>query len=106
MKILAALKHPAGVESVAANLVEPRFADKAAKALIEMGKITETEVAKYLSNTEKLVRKLACDVLAEVGTKGSIPEIRKMLSQEKESSVLDAGKNAIEKILIRAANDS
>lgn len=79
-----------------ARLLKDHFERKdAAEALIAMGSDVEKELTPYLSDLEPQVRQMAIEVLARIGTKASVPDLQRLLS---DRAVGLAAKQAIQLI--------
>jgi predicted Zn finger-like uncharacterized protein len=77
MQTLGELRDERGVVPVAARLLNFFEREEAARALIAMGPMVEKTVLTGLSNQDAAVRKLVCLILAEVGTKASLSQLKR-----------------------------
>ena len=85
-------------DAIAERLTADRF--QASNALQKMGPMAEPSVAKYLKHSDHWVRAEACKILGVIGTRKSIPELRRM-TRDKNFFVSTAAKRAGADILAR-----
>jgi serine/threonine protein kinase len=79
-KALAAIGDERGVAAVASQLPSPWDRPRGtAKALIAFGPKADREVRKYLEKDDPPTQQAACEVLKEVGTRESLPALRRLL---------------------------
>jgi serine/threonine protein kinase/HEAT repeat protein len=84
--LLIKLKEPRVAKPLAMQLGDPRKTHAAGRALIALGSIAEPEVFPYLKNSELNTRKRAAEVLGEIGTKASLPELEKIARDKKQEN--------------------
>jgi HEAT repeat protein len=92
---LAKLKDPRSAEIFASYLTKDR--DRAARALIDLGPPAEKAVQKYLSHNDAGIRRKACEILQEIGTKASGRALT-TLTQDSNQEVAQAAFNALQAI--------
>jgi uncharacterized protein len=100
MATLGRLKDERGVAPVAQRLSNIHDRSFASKALIAMGPIAETEVAKNLENNDIGTQREACRILKAIGTKASIPALE-VASRSKNRQVAAAAKDALNTVKAR-----
>jgi S1-C subfamily serine protease/HEAT repeat protein len=78
---LARFKDPRCAEAVAEHLVPLGERGNAAKVLRAVGPAAEKAVLKYLTHEDGFVRMEACNILKDIGTKQSVPELEKKVPE-------------------------
>ena len=74
--ILAKVKEARVAEALAIGIPDLRYSDDVSAALIEFGPIAEPAVEKYLRHESPQTRELACKILAQIGTRKSLPALQ------------------------------
>jgi HEAT repeat protein len=103
MQTLGELKDERGVPAVAARLLNAFEREDAARALIAMGPMSEKIVLTGLANQDATVRKLACAILLEVGTKTSVTALKRTSRGDPDPNVAAAALIAMNAINVRTA---
>jgi HEAT repeat protein len=100
---LVKLKDPRASAPVAALLANDALRHDAVRALRTIGNDAEDEVANLLRHPEADVRLAACQVLQSIGTKASIPALRRLLTDPKKevASAARAAASAIDPTQVR-----
>jgi hypothetical protein len=75
-QILEKHKTKEAAEAIVQGLIPGLGRGDAAKALVQMGSIAEGAVAKILNDRDGWVRKEACRILEQIGTKESLPALQ------------------------------
>jgi hypothetical protein len=88
LEALGRFRDARAVPYVARHLADPdaRTQRDAVQALKQMGAIAEREVVRYLEATDAKVRERACQVLQVIGTRDSIPSLRRAASGRSSAS--------------------
>jgi HEAT repeat protein len=95
MTVLESLKGNEAAEALADLLNSRRDKERAAKALKAMGATAEPAVRRVVANEQlRENRDLACQVLAEIGTKASIDALKEA-KQDRSPKVRDAARSAL-----------
>jgi HEAT repeat protein len=108
MQMLGKLQDERAIAPVAEFLPDHFKNQAAVDALIAMGPMVEDEVLKYLDDEHWEAREGACKVLKKVGTKKSLPALRKAAARAQQEmyggwrQVYDAGTAAVTAIQARA----
>jgi HEAT repeat protein len=97
LKALAKLKDESTIPSIARRLTDNKDRRFASEALKGFGAAAESEVAKYLQESDKAVRIETCRILTKVGTKASIPALEQT-AKAKEKDVAKEAQIAIKEI--------
>lgn len=79
MNTLGRLKEAKAVEPIAARLASYQDRVVASRVLQEMGSVAEAAVSKRLKHEEWQARYEACKILGKIGTKKSVPALKKAL---------------------------
>jgi len=103
--LLIQLKDVRVAKPLAALLPDPHETYRAGNLLIKLGESAEPAVIPYLRNEEVATRRRAADVLAQIGTAASLPDLEKA-AKDKDFFAKSAAATAIAKIKARrsAAN--
>ena len=94
IRILGKLKDPRGLEAVAGRLGNLFDGREAHQALRDVGKDAEPAVVSALSSPDRKTRVAACRLLAEIGTRGSVPAIANAARQFPQDRELQAAAQA------------
>ena len=78
---LAKFKDERCAEAVAEQLMAPDQRGNASKTLKALGPVAEKAVLKYLPHVDWGVRLEACNILKEIGTRASVPELEKRVQE-------------------------
>lgn len=104
--VLPTFKDERSVEPIAQGLKD--FAERrhAAAALVALGPMAEKAVLPYLSTGDEFLKRDVCDILAEIGTKASVPALEES-AKGKQPLAVQAAKKALARIAERtkAAGD-
>jgi HEAT repeat protein len=76
IQILSKVKEDRVAKALATGLGDFSYRDDVAKSLVEFGPIAEPAVAEYLKHGDPRTREVACAILANIGTKKSIPALQ------------------------------
>jgi hypothetical protein len=80
LRRLGALGDQSAIPAVAERLTDFSVRNEAMAALREFGPPAETEVRKYLRDKDPQVRSAACQVLKDIGTRASLPELKDLVA--------------------------
>jgi HEAT repeat protein len=95
MDMIRDVKLTKAAPAVAERLTVTSESHAAAETLKALGSAAEPEVIKHLTHGETQVRRNVCEVLQVIGTKESLPELQKALTEEPNASVKRAVQDAI-----------
>jgi len=98
IKVLGQLKTKESIAQLINLIHESQYRYAVQTALIEAGKMAERPVLQLLGEKSSEVRREACNILVEIGTPISLPALRKLISNDKDSLVKLYARQAIEKI--------
>ncbi len=100
--LLVGFKDARAAKLIAILLSDNHKTYAAGKALISLGSAAEPAVIPYLRNEDPNTRKRAAEVLAEIGTSASLPDLQKM-TKDKNFFAKTSAERAVNTIKSRAA---